>query len=335
MSSISDAISKQRPDLNKQTRFQRHGNPAAEEKTVVLKPIEPPAGFSAGASMQSAAGHDSGPETPRGWFGVPWLATTRSRALLVLLTGLCLGIGVGYFPRLGDVRGVAEEQTAELASAAGASVHDLANAEIDAWVDRTRIPAATAAPNAAAPVDSVDASAQSAESAPEKVMVVSVQPKSEPGEPTMIVQVQVSAKPAMAGEASDPPDTSGGGWTGLAGVTPAGTLTPDGPPVQEVLFEALPSPQQAPATTADATRAQAPRTGAAGTSGAEKVEKKSRPAPKPVVLSGIFWDEAQPMAMINGEIFEVGDSVDGAEILEIRPESVVVRQNGERRSLRL
>ena len=41
-------------------------------------------------------------------------------------------------------------------------------------------------------------------------------------------------------------------------------------------------------------------------------------------LSGIFWDEQSPIAMIDGLGFRVGDRVKGARIVEIRIDSVVL-----------
>jgi len=41
-------------------------------------------------------------------------------------------------------------------------------------------------------------------------------------------------------------------------------------------------------------------------------------------LSGILWDIATPMAIINGQTFQVGEECDGYRILEITPSYVVV-----------
>jgi hypothetical protein len=52
-----------------------------------------------------------------------------------------------------------------------------------------------------------------------------------------------------------------------------------------------------------------------------------KPAPTtlpPMWLSGIIWDPANPIAMINGLDLHVGDSVKGARVVEIRIDSVVL-----------
>jgi hypothetical protein len=41
-------------------------------------------------------------------------------------------------------------------------------------------------------------------------------------------------------------------------------------------------------------------------------------------LSGILWDVATPMAIINGQTFQVGDECDGYRIVEIAPTYVAV-----------
>ena len=53
------------------------------------------------------------------------------------------------------------------------------------------------------------------------------------------------------------------------------------------------------------------------------------PAPAPVTLpnmwfSGIIWDEQNPIVMIDGLDYRVGDRVKGARIVEIRVDSVVL-----------
>lgn len=43
-----------------------------------------------------------------------------------------------------------------------------------------------------------------------------------------------------------------------------------------------------------------------------------------LILSGIVWDEAMPVAMINEKVLRVGDVIEGYRISEIRPSVVVV-----------
>jgi hypothetical protein len=47
-------------------------------------------------------------------------------------------------------------------------------------------------------------------------------------------------------------------------------------------------------------------------------------------LSGIVWDPKNPVAIINGEVMHVGDSVDGKKILEIKKDRVILGE-GEAR----
>lgn len=52
-----------------------------------------------------------------------------------------------------------------------------------------------------------------------------------------------------------------------------------------------------------------------------------KPAPTtlpPMWLSGIIWDPANPIAMINGLDLHVGDRIKGARVVEIRIDSVVL-----------
>ncbi len=46
-------------------------------------------------------------------------------------------------------------------------------------------------------------------------------------------------------------------------------------------------------------------------------------------LSGIIWDPAQPMAIINGQPLQIGAEVDGYHIVDITQESVTVTDGPE------
>ena len=99
-----------------------------------------------------------------------------------------------------------------------------------------------------------------------------------------------------------------------------------------MLYEATPTPDfrqigTEPARKSSSAQAAAPAARSAS------VGNPSRGSA--LVLSGIFWDETSPMAMINGAIYEVGQSVGSAVIQEIRPEVVVLRENGNQRLLGL
>jgi len=50
-------------------------------------------------------------------------------------------------------------------------------------------------------------------------------------------------------------------------------------------------------------------------------------------LTGIMWDEVIPMAMINDNIFKIGDKLGGYTIVDITPHSVILEKNGKRHTL--
>ena len=53
-------------------------------------------------------------------------------------------------------------------------------------------------------------------------------------------------------------------------------------------------------------------------SGSSKIEELSEPVELPtLLLTGIIWDQREPVAMINGEAFRENDVVEGARILKI------------------
>ncbi|GEM_PF-5155647 len=52
-------------------------------------------------------------------------------------------------------------------------------------------------------------------------------------------------------------------------------------------------------------------------------------------LEGILYDSAQPIALINGEGKRVGDEVQHAKILEIRPDSVLMQKENEQFEVKL
>ena len=41
-----------------------------------------------------------------------------------------------------------------------------------------------------------------------------------------------------------------------------------------------------------------------------------------LALTGIIWDQAAPMAIINGEVMQLGQEIDGYRLLEIKPDRV-------------
>ncbi|MFH1857611.1 MAG: hypothetical protein ABH845_01725 [Candidatus Omnitrophota bacterium] len=52
-------------------------------------------------------------------------------------------------------------------------------------------------------------------------------------------------------------------------------------------------------------------------------------------LTGITWDEAEPLVVINGVVLTVHDAIGGYYIKEITSETVVLEQDGEQYVLRL
>jgi hypothetical protein len=54
-----------------------------------------------------------------------------------------------------------------------------------------------------------------------------------------------------------------------------------------------------------------------------------------IQVSSIFYDLARPSAKINGQILHAGDSVSGAQVIEISQENIVIQHAGERRSFTL
>ena len=57
--------------------------------------------------------------------------------------------------------------------------------------------------------------------------------------------------------------------------------------------------------------------------------------PKASVLEGIMWDARNPKAIINGNIFGVGDSVGSGEVVDIQRNSVVIKNGAIEKEYRL
>lgn len=45
-------------------------------------------------------------------------------------------------------------------------------------------------------------------------------------------------------------------------------------------------------------------------------------------LTGIIWDKKKPIAVINGKMLGVGDTIKGAKVKKIQKESVLLRKHG-------
>jgi hypothetical protein len=58
-------------------------------------------------------------------------------------------------------------------------------------------------------------------------------------------------------------------------------------------------------------------------------------APFELNLSGILWDEKSPVAIINGKPLGVGGEIEGARVMEVGQESVLILYRGLERKLKL
>jgi len=68
----------------------------------------------------------------------------------------------------------------------------------------------------------------------------------------------------------------------------------------------------------------------------KKKVKKSLPVEPPkLVLKGIAWDETEPLALLNGLVVKEGDTIQGARIVKIDFDRVVVRYSSKRFIIKL
>ena len=110
--------------------------------------------------------------------------------------------------------------------------------------------------------------------------------------------------------------------------------------VEEVLYEGEPAPSganrvdnltgsdSAPRRDADASASQ----GKGRSISQAKSQSDERSGG--IHVEGIFWDRKRPMALINGDIVEVGSRVGSSEVVEIQQSTVTLAENGLRRILR-
>jgi hypothetical protein len=64
------------------------------------------------------------------------------------------------------------------------------------------------------------------------------------------------------------------------------------------------------------------------------VTQAQTPGPFPELrLQGIFFRLNKPSVMINGRSLQVGDEVQGATVVKIERQSVVVEYNGQRKTM--
>ncbi|MDP8229672.1 MAG: hypothetical protein P9L93_01055 [Candidatus Gorgyraea atricola] len=66
-----------------------------------------------------------------------------------------------------------------------------------------------------------------------------------------------------------------------------------------------------------------------GSAGAGDIELEG------LVLNGIMWDPANPLAIINSDVIKVGDSLGTATVVEITQNSVILEQDSQRHTLNL
>ncbi|MCL5269641.1 MAG: hypothetical protein M1457_03585 [bacterium] len=103
----------------------------------------------------------------------------------------------------------------------------------------------------------------------------------------------------------------------------------------EVLYEAI------PVNGALSAAAEPPRERRDSPTVTTKAPARRRPAPSEAPaaslwrLEGIFYDEANPLAVIDDNIVKIGSRVGGASVVEIRRDCVVLEQGGSRRELHL
>lgn len=50
--------------------------------------------------------------------------------------------------------------------------------------------------------------------------------------------------------------------------------------------------------------------------------------PPNVIVQGMVWDSEKPQAIINNKVLRVGDSIDGAEVTDIKKEGVSLKHGG-------
>ncbi len=55
----------------------------------------------------------------------------------------------------------------------------------------------------------------------------------------------------------------------------------------------------------------------------------------PIALGGIIWDRKQPKAMINDEVYKIGDKIGNIEIIDIRKNSIIIKEDDKTREISL
>lgn len=65
------------------------------------------------------------------------------------------------------------------------------------------------------------------------------------------------------------------------------------------------------------------------------LQKTSSKAFKGLILDGIIWDKEKPMALINGEIVKIGDSVSANLVVDIKQDRVILNDGAKDFELKL
>lgn len=323
MSSILDALKKERPEF--QSKLPETAPPGGRDPFAKTDEVAP------GDDLW-VPGEEQSPPSESVRLPFP---TTVTSVLVWAILACVLGVGVGFAPQLGRVSAdvdiahldepavVAPEAEAELATVLR-NEGELIQTELAAS------PVLSAAIELAAmtPLDEIAAALT-----PEPAKLESVEPaagdaeaetQTEPAKP-MMVQVTFRKPPPvepLVEEQVVPLRTD---------IRPVPEEVAGYQPIREVLYEAEPQPQYHRIIPVDSVPAKT-------YSPARKPEKT--PATKPASarrsykVEGIFWEETRPMALIDGEIVEIGDHVaGGAEVLEIQRTSIVIEENGVKRTL--
>ncbi|OPZ04569.1 MAG: hypothetical protein BWZ08_02669 [candidate division BRC1 bacterium ADurb.BinA292] len=105
------------------------------------------------------------------------------------------------------------------------------------------------------------------------------------------------------------------------------------PSVPEVLYEAAPVPEiNGRLVSLDAAEGERPRAARPAPAGKPKHEAPASPTDG-LRVEGIFWAKTRPMALINGQIVEVGSRIGNAKVTAINPGSVTLEINGREHTI--
>ena len=110
---------------------------------------------------------------------------------------------------------------------------------------------------------------------------------------------------------------------GMVPIEPADAGVPEISYEDDTLYEAAPIP------TATREAPDAPKSRfKSKTRGSSGKSAEAKPEPAALRVEGIFWDRTRPMALINGDIVEVGSRVREGQVVDIQPGSVTVDIKG-------